>query len=366
MTPEAASSKYPNIFKINPEDGILEIYCDNHILSSYRKCPGFFVESIINNRQTTGRNWSLEFGKYFHNCMEYFYQAQRDNWEKTWPIDMDIAISQNLENFMKICGNYWHKYDLNYFSQDLWYDKKSKKNIPHPSFTKLGGYIGAFNLFLQYYNTHFQQERLRVVGTELSFGRAKEVPIVEYSKQDIQKCEWIRYFNFNAYYCGRIDLLVDDGNIIGPMDHKTTSYFDGTEGNDFKPHDGMQGYVFAAQKMIPKESVEQGRLCNSIFINHICLTNTGNDPTNRFKRSIKTYTPAEMSEWQSRQVRTFTDIYRTVILEEPVFWNTENCNGKYGYDCMYKELHNLPPLSREVYAKTNFVTNIKQWSHENV
>jgi len=352
MTPEAAATKYPKLFKI-AEDGILEIYADNHILSGYRKCPGYFQEFILNNLSTVGRNWSLEFGQYFHKCMEYFYKAQKEEWKGFFQVNSGIAVfwegvlpwrvPQNLENFIKLATNFWLEYDLNIFGD-------------HPSCKKLGGFTGAFNLFLQYYNTHFQQERLRVVGTELSFGRAKEVPITRYDFDNLG-------YKFRAFYCGRIDLVVDDGSIIGPMDHKTTSYFDGTESSKFKPHDGMQGYVYAFQKMTPQFLVEQGRVCNSIFINHVSL-GYKKEQGERFKRSIKSYTPAEMEEWRLRQVRTFTDIYRTVILEEPIYWDTERCNSWYGFsDCPYKELHELPPMSREVLAKTKYV-QLEQWSHD--
>ena len=170
------------------------------------------------------------------------------------------------------------------------------------------------------------------------------------------------------YYCGRIDLVVDDGSIIGPMDHKTTSYFDGTEGSGFKPHDGMQGYVYAFQKMLPEELRAQGRTCNSIYINHVSLQTVKDDPTGskRFKHSIISYTPAEMEEWRLRQVRTFTDIYRHVILEEPIYWDTERCGSWFGFqDCPYKILHEAAPGSREVIAKSNYV-QLEQWSHERV
>ena len=352
MTPEAAAVKYPKMFSI-AEDGVLEIYADNHILSSYRKCPGYFQEFILNNYQSGGRQWSLEFGQYFHKMMEFFYQAQRDEWKGKFivavPVEKgykDVVYNQNFESFLEICKWYWDQYNLQSFEE-------------HPAFKKLGGYLGAFNLFLQYYNTHFQQERLRVVGTELSFGRAREVPILDFSNV----CETFGEENFRAYYCGRIDLVVDDGTIIGPMDHKTTSYFDGSERSKFKPHDGMQGYVYAFQKMLPEPLRAAGRTCSNIYINHISI-GYKKDQTERFKHSIISYTPAEMEEWRLRQVRTFTDIYRYIILEEPVYWDTERCGMWYGFtDCPYKVLHEAAPLSRDVIAKSHFV-QLEPWSHD--
>lgn len=354
MTPQDAAIKHPTIFKI-AEDGILEMYADNHTLSSYRKCPGYFVESMLNRTGTSGRSWSLEFGQYFHKVMEYFYKSQKEEWKGTWEIRFPLnteAFSnplQTFENFLSITRECWLEYKLDELSET-------------PGFKKLGGYIGALNLFTQYYNTHFQQERLRVVGTELSFGRSKEVYVGTYFEKPINK----ESLQIRFFYCGCIDLVVDDGSIIGPMDHKTTSYFDGTEGSGFKPHDGMQGYVYAFQKMLPEALKAQGRTCNSIYINHISLQTKNTNPTgsDRFKHSIISYTPAEMDEWRNRQVRTFTDIYRSVILEEPVNWDTERCNSWFGFnECAYKQLHAAAPLSRDIIRKSNYI-QIEAWSHD--
>ena len=46
-----------------------------------------------------------------------------------------------------------------------------------------------------------------------------------------------------ASFTGRIDLLVDNGTKIGPVDHKSTACFDGYESNDFDPHEGITGYI---------------------------------------------------------------------------------------------------------------------------
>jgi PD-(D/E)XK nuclease superfamily len=376
MTPEQAAQKYPNLFAIG-SDGVLEIYADNHTLSSFRKCPGYFEEFILNHRRLKeGRVWALEFGQYFHKVMEFFYQAQHCNWTGTWTYydttgekPVHYSCEQNLQNFIEITRVQWANYDLEYFGQPLWYDKKKKKNVPFSTYEKLGGYTGAFNLFLQYYINHFQQERMRVVGTELSFGRAREVPIgsitqkwaAESPSDFVHEEEICR-----LYYCGRIDLVVDNGVVIGPLDFKTTSYFDGTESNDFKPHDGQQGYVYSAQKMLPEELVKQGRMCNSAMIKHISLTQTSEDTTgrDRFKTTIKSYTPAEMEEWRLRQVATFTAIYRHVILEEPIWWNTDVCGSWFYFqDCPYKQLHNLPPMSRSS-LDGNLYKIGEAWSHE--
>src|SRR6266850_468086 len=79
MTPEQAASKYSWI-KISKEDGVTELYCDHHMLQAVRLCEAYFVEYLLNQTQQKGRFWSLEFGTWFHKCMEWFDEAESHNW----------------------------------------------------------------------------------------------------------------------------------------------------------------------------------------------------------------------------------------------------------------------------------------------
>src|SRR5271165_6231715 len=106
--------KYPNFLKLG-QDGVLEIYLDNQMLSDYRKCPGIFVERYLNNKRFKGgRAWSLEFGQYVHHCLDYYYKAHEENWAKQFQFD-DKETIQDAVNFMAVCCYLWNKYDLDYF-----------------------------------------------------------------------------------------------------------------------------------------------------------------------------------------------------------------------------------------------------------
>lgn len=353
MTNEQAVKQYPHFLKLG-DDGVLEMYLDNQMLSTYRKCAGAFVESHLKHTHFKGRAWSLIFGQYFHKCMEYFYQGQRANWEGQWEINscgdlvglvdsilLKRIITMDYANFVQLCLDTWKEYNLDEFA-----DQKQYKTFD--------GVDGAILLFSQYFKTHFHNERYRYVGWELSFGKAKEVPIgflprITDTGSLIIHEELVRF-----YYCGRIDLIIDNSSVIGPMDHKTTAYFDGNESSKFKPHDGMQGYVYSVQKMLGDGFAESGRQCNSIIINHVSLR-PEKDLRARFKHSIKSYTPGEMQEWLGRQQDTFKKIYELVVLERPPNWNTENCNSwYYSRPCGYKIIHELPESSRDNIRKQFF------------
>lgn len=359
MTPETAAKLYSSFCKMG-EDGVLELYCDNHMLSAFRKCQGYFQEQFLAEPGKMllpmGRAWSLEFGQYFHKCLEYFYQAQRENWEGEFLVNCPTIespdglknVKQDIISFLQICSDLWKSFDLEYFM-----DKELVKG-PGKNAQALGGHDGAIRLYIQYYKVYARKERFRFVGWELSFGHNKEVPIITENYETSIPRRPYDGFDFRAYYCGRLDLVVDNSEVIGPVDHKTTAYFDGHEGENFKPHDGMQGYVHSVQQMLKDKFQSTGRLCNTMIINHVSIRAT-EDMAARFKRSYKSYTLGEMDAWLKRQQATFLGIYDVLINERPVTWDTDLCNmWYYSHPCPYKQLHELPQVAREGIVKINY------------
>lgn len=354
------AAKYPSFLKVG-EDGVLEIYCDNHMLSAFRKCQGYFYEQFLSHPGQMlvgkGRSWSLEFGQYFHRCMEFFYRGQRDNWEGNFVaytapekglLKVGPEVKQDMISFLQLCSELWKFYDLEYYMAPEFkqYIGKNAHN--------LGGHDGALRLYTQYYKTHWRQEHFRFVGWELSFGHNKEVPILN----------WHPEYQMRAYYCGRIDLIIDDTETIGPMDHKTTAFFDGKEREQFKPHDGMQGYCYAVQHILKNKLQELGRTSNTTIINHVSIR-PEEDAGNRFKRSFIQYTPLEMDMWLKRQQATFREIYNVLVNGAEITWDTDLCNmWYYSSKCPYKALHDVAPAYREGRIKESFETK-EAWSPYN-
>lgn len=345
----SASKKF-NFIKIG-DDGIPEIYADHHMLSSLRTCEAYFQLGLINRIGSVGRSWSLEWGQWIHRRMEDFYKSeQAHSNEGKDRISLNDWVTLGIKD--------WRDCDLDFFK-----DTKSSKNI--------GGLDGSMALLAEYYTVYGSgQERIKVVGMELPFGHHREVLIMDgmsFKRIEISN-DVTRIMNgvtswhpFRSYLTGRMDMIVDDGRFIMPLDTKSTSYFDGTEGTDFKPHDGMQGYAYALNTMLGEEFAKQGKQCNKTIINHIALR-PGKSAWDRFKRSYISYTPDEMEEFRLRNAATFSQIYQLLILERPAQWTTGiQCSNMYFHDCPYKSLHGVAPTSREALLYAQYKT-LEEWN----
>src|SRR5882672_1698268 len=89
-----------------------------------------------------------------------------------------------------------------------WNEMKMDVHAEHKEYKLIGGVHGLIGMLIQYSVVMTPvNEKLRVLGSEISFGKAKEVPL--YQGPDLE-----------IYLSGRMDLIVDDGFFICPMDHK--------------------------------------------------------------------------------------------------------------------------------------------------
>lgn len=340
MTSELAAQRYPHIIKI-AADGVPELYADNHMLSHLRLCEAFFVESFLNNlHQKSERSWSLEFGIWFHKVMELFYKNN----------PKDIVCSDLVSTASEI----WMQNDMQYFNTKPEYYKVC---------AKIGGLTGAIQLVVDYWRMYGEgRDTLKVIGTELSFGRGKEVPIIS---QEFREDYFYPMLPFRAYYCGRMDAIGDDGSSIFPVDHKTTSTINPlTTGRDFKPHDGMQGYVYALNQISKSYFPTLQRTCNKAMVNHVQV-NYSADYTKRFKRTPLHYSPLELEAWRVRQIRSFRKLWEIAVEEQAPDWNTNTCHDIYNYPCPFRLLHEQDPINRNSYLQAHYV-QIEPWGHDTV
>lgn len=327
ITHKEAAEKYPYLFQLS-DDNILEIYADNHILSHIRLCESYFVENFVNNIGGKGRSWYLEFGIWTHKWVEHFYK-----------------------NYSTIkC------HELVDFGSSNWLQMKIDEFKEFSSYKKLGGLQGAVGLIVQYWNMYAEgRDPIKIIDCELSFGRKKEVPILENPLPEY-------HIPFRAYYCGRMDMVGDDGVSIFPIDTKTTSKINDKTSSNFEPHEGIEGYVYALNKIFQRYFASLQRSCNKAVINHIQVEYCSNY-MDRFKRTPISFSPAKLEEWRSRQIRTFKKLYELIILEETPDWNTQYCTNLYNSECPYRQLHRNDPINREALLQANFV-KIEPWRHE--
>jgi hypothetical protein len=327
--------------KVNPDDNVIEIYLDHHALSMYRVCPARFNEEMVHGYKQKGIGpagsgaWSLEFGILFHDVMEYFYTNFRRS---------DFSVAQALEfaESRWVAGNF-----------EEWKESKGYKNV--------NGLIG-FKWLVNFYFTRFasENERLRIIGTELYFGKGKEVPL------QLEPTFWAP---FRLYYAGKMDLICDDGEYLSPMDHKTSADFRGKNPNDgYLLQDGMTGYVYSFRELVKKFDLEQGsRKLNSILMNYIQVK-MATTLLQQFSRIRMYKSDYQLEQFRLRQISTARDIlnmlFGNFVGLEP-YYNTAACTNYWHRDCSFKSAHQQPARdSQLVIINTDFARK-PIWDPEN-
>lgn len=298
------------------EDGVVEIFLDNHMLQTFRACEASFYESFVNGYGSNHPVWFLALGTAVHKMIEIYYiRRKQPNFTMNgWAVDIGYKIWSQLE-------------------MDQFKDKKE--------YEKLGGFHGFVGLLIQY-ATHFNidNERFRVIGTELYFGRNKEVPILEDSTK-------YSAAPFRFYLSGKIDLLIDDGDVICPMDHKTSKDFRGQNPMiSYELQDGMTGYVYAARQLLKRHNeystVQINRKpTNKIWMNFLQIK-PEDTVAARFKRAPLFKTDQQLEDYRQRQIRTVANIFNLIINPEMrPSYNTMMCNNWMHGQCGFHPIHRL-------------------------
>lgn len=328
MTIEEACTKFHWIQL--GEDGVVELFLDHHSLATFRSCEASFELSMMAGIKSKQRSWNLEFGILFHKLIEDFYTMKRDD-----TFDSTIWLRNAVE---------------------LWLTRQMAEQFSEHKMYKVLGGLPGFIAMLGQYADHFAAEvdRLRVIGIEITFGKKREVPLGYFEilsgfdefdnslnlNKELITCGYANKTKVRCYLTGRIDFLMDSGNAIGPLDHKTTAFFRGNPTNSYDPQEGMTGYVFATQQILKLQFPEllAARKVDRIWMNFAQITPTPN-AMERFKRVPIFKTEFQLEEYRKRQLRTFHKIYDMVILGERPDWNTSVCNNMFHSECQFRNLH---------------------------
>jgi hypothetical protein len=286
------------------------IILDHHALATFRVCPEKFKLEFVDGYHGTGRVWFLDFGILFHSMVEDYYNLKIKNSKidiKEWAFS---AVPK------------WDAMGMEFYATSF-------NGKPHKDYIKVGGVQGFVALLLQY-GFHFsvENERLRVIATEIYFGKGREVPIE---------------FNVSVklYLSGKMDLLIDDGRSIGPMDHKTVGDFQGkSQVSKYDCHEGMTGYLYAAREIVKSYNLDFNRIVNKIWMNFIQVK-PEEDATKRFSRMPIFKTDWQLEQFRLRQIRTMYDIYNMLYDEVPAYWNTSACKSYMHGDCSFYHIHRL-------------------------
>ena len=333
----------------NKKTNEVDMYLDNFTLSSFRLCESHgFLEHIalVNPRYDNGsrKPWYFEFGEFVHYCTQWFFINFKK--EGKPPI---------VDDWLAKCKEKWEEMKMDEYDSDKVYKADRDR------YSEIGGWQGAAGLLIEYY-AFYMDLRVRIVDVEISFGYNKEVPLGNFTiqlpvKQFIYKrkrkytLEILQNIKVNCYLTGRIDLLVDNGYKVGPVDHKTTAKFDGYEHEDFNPQDGITGYILTIKNIL--ERYREAKLtnlptCTGGWIYHISnnrpsIPRDKSKPTPaRFKTTPIDKTDISLEDYKSRQITTFRRIINLLLYDETPQWNTANCNNMFYRKCKYKTIHEQP------------------------
>lgn len=339
MNPLEASKRFHWI-KYDEQSNTIEMYLDHYMLSGARLCESRFylqhIAKITPRYDTTRRKpWFLDFGEYLHWCLETFYKNFKVFKQ---PPMVDLWLEQ--------CKEVWLEMDMDWYGSTDGPDNKK--------FNDIGGWPGVAGLLTAYY-AYYMDLRVRVIDTEITFGHNKEVFLGEWYEEPIPYYENGKHYK--CYLTGRIDLLVDNGYKIGPVDHKSTHRFDGFEHNDFNPHDGICGYILAINEILKKYydpdeilKLQYGKMpqCTGGWIYHIqnAPLSTPRDKTKkqgpRFKTTPIDKTLEQLQDFKDRNLSTFKRIAELVFNDKTPEWNTTTCNNIFFRPCEYKPIHEQP------------------------
>lgn len=320
------------------DEGKYEMVLDHHMLSTWRSCQANFELLHVQGRRIkAGYSWPIEFGILLHKMIEDIYK---------WRLDGSFSLE-------RLTHEAYHQWDE--MNMDRFKDHRTCKNLGGKM-----GFIALVHSYAQYYTQDW--ERLRIIGTEIGFGRSKEVPL---GLLKIQKSTY-ELIDVDCYLSGKIDFLADDGVKIGPVDHKTRATF-GTQdlGAGYNPHEGMSGYIYATKYIVKTHYPELAarRQINTAWMNFIQVGHE-TDPLKRFKRVLTMRTDYQLEQFRLRQLETFKDIFQYLYEHRGAQWNTEMCAHWYGTDCIYRAVHRQPDKESQLIVLNNDYTINSFWNPE--
>lgn len=322
------------------DKGKYDLILDNHLMSTYRACPEHFFYAHFDGLKlkrgsSNSRVWFLEFGVALHEVLAFYY-GRLNNGGITEKELTDFAYES------------WCAHELTEFAEEK-------------EFKVIGGAPGFMALVLQYYHTMGPQNQgIKVLGAEVAFGRNKEVLLVSTVK-------------YNVYLAGRMDLIIDDGYFICPMDHKTFASFRSDPLSRYFTDEGPTGYIYALKevlKTIVPEDMILKRDCSKIIMNFISKAPTAVG-TERFKRLSLRKTEWELEQYRNRMADTAAHIFHDLENisssgSRSVMRNTQLCDSWYHRECIYKSICRQQSAQGQIATISNGYSKQPLWNTETV
>jgi len=300
----------------------------------YQAVDGYQQKPQIGTAEND-RKWYLDFGIVFHKMLQTYYSEFR-------------LPDFNLAEWAFTLG---YKY---------WMEQNLDRYVTHPECHQMGGLKGFGGMLIQY-ATRFtaENERLRIIGTEIAFGKNKEVLL--YVDEFVE-----------VYLAGRLDVIVDDGFFIMPMDHKTTGSFKKDPLDRYLNDEGPTGYVFALQQIlptiIPREAILK-RECTRILMNLISKQIPTDDPSNRFKRMTLYKSGSQLATYRARMIATVQNLLNDLVLyiqTGEATRDTSHCTNWFFGRCFYYDVCRQPDATGIANTLANGFVKLPIWDTENI
>ena len=269
----------------------INLIIDSSVMNTFEKCPTLMKYQYIDNLRLKGiKSKALEKGDLMHLPLKHYYRNKK----------LGMDSSENTQFCVEKILKYSPKLAL------------ESKEVEEVTLTFLS------------YCEHYQFERWEVIEVEKPFR------LVLYEDAELR-----------IIIQGKIDLIVDTGQIICPIDHKTES----RRSEALALSNQFMLYCFAAKS-------------NNIIINKIGFQKTL-PASEKFYREIMSYDDDNLLEWRDE----FIFKVRELIGYSEVNWfphRYTSCSDKYGR-CMFTEICHTPRFAREVRLKSQF-EEVEPWS----
>jgi hypothetical protein len=324
---------------------------DNYLMSMYRTCPALFMLKAVEGwakRISAGsaelqRNWYLDLGIAFHKMMELYYKSFR---EPGFDVNK-FAVQQ---------------------ASEIWTAMNMDQHLGHKECQSIGGYPGFAGMLIQY-AVQFkpENERLRVLATEVPFGKGREVPIYQESADAIGAGP---FSDADIFLSGRLDIIADDGFFIFPLDHKTMGSFRGDPLSRFINDEGPTGYVFAMNRILSKVAPPElilKRQCNKISMN--LISKAVPKEGSRFKRLMLHKSEDQLRTYRERVILTCNHILEDLeayVRGQSVPRATAHCTNMYFHDCDFLDVHRQSDAFAEAKTLENGYIKLKLWDTESL
>lgn len=283
---------------------------DSQILTSYQSCKRKYDLSFRKNIRSKTTEPPLEKGTLLHSVFEIYYSLIGDCISEKSDIFKEVK-----EAGLEFGGSRADRMAVAQYAIDCGRYIATKQNLDSEEVQTVLYQCGEY--FKYYHHDQHHPIAVEQVGSK-----------VIYEDADVK-----------FLYTFKIDLVVEKGNRIIPVDHKTASRR--SEPSDM--NNQFMGYCF-------------GLGVNTIMVNRIGFQKTL-PPNQRFERFQFTYTPARLGEWVENTVHTMFDILDSHDNDLYPF-NFTSCDKYSG--CAYRVICGSDPAIREVKLERHFQI-VNQW-----